>query len=102
MSIITIDPAKATAKALADYGKAVQQMVEDTATSRGYHDAVTLASYTVSTNPAWAAEAAAFVAWRDYVWARVDTELAKVQNGTRTQPSVAEFIAEFTPITWPQ
>lgn len=88
----------------ADYSAAIQAHIEETARARGYRDAVTLASYVASTIASWAAEAQAFVAWRDAVWLYVYGELAKVQAKQRTQPSVAglidELIAEHQ-ITWP-
>ncbi|MCD1265529.1 hypothetical protein [Shinella sumterensis] len=49
---------------LADYEDAIQGMVDATAKEKLFRDGVTLASYTASTNPQWAAEAVAFVAWR--------------------------------------
>jgi hypothetical protein len=66
-----------------------------------FRDGVTLASYVASTNPQWAAEAQAFVAWRDAVWAYSYTELAKVQAGQREQPTVEDFLTEIDQIVWP-
>lgn len=87
--------------ALSDYENAIQGMVDATARERLFRDGVTLASYTASTNPQWAAEAAAFVAWRDGVWTYAYAELAKVQGGLRSQPAVEDFLTEIDPITWP-
>lgn len=100
MSIITIDPALAAPK-LSDYEDAIQAIVDTTAREKFFRDGVTLASYTASTNPQWAAEAATFVAWRDGVWAYAYSELAKVQGGLRAQPTVEGFLAEIQPIGWP-
>lgn len=86
---------------LADYENAIQATVDAMAKEKLFRDGVTLASYTASTNPQWAAEAAAFVAWRDQVWAYAYSELAKVQSGQREQPAVGEFLAEIHPIEWP-
>jgi len=83
------------------YSAAIQAHIDATAQSRQYADGFALASYVNSTVPAWAAEAQAFVAWRDQVWVYAYTELAKVQAGTRPQPSIAELIAELPAITWP-
>ncbi|SDJ25129.1 hypothetical protein SAMN05428983_0824 [Agrobacterium fabrum] len=85
-----------------DYENAIQNLVDSTAREKQFRDGVTLASYTASTKPNWAAEAQAFVAWRDNVWFYAYGELAKVQAGQRQQPSVEEFLAEITPIEWPQ
>jgi len=86
---------------VADYEDAIQAHVDAAARSKLFRDGVTLASYVSSTNLQWAAEAQAFVAWRDAVWAYAYQELARVQGGERTQPSVAEIIAELPLISWP-
>lgn len=84
-----------------DYETAIQALVDATATERKFRDGVTMASYVNSTNLQWAAEAIAFVAWRDGVWAYAYSELDKVMNGQRTQPTIEEFLAEIDPIDWP-
>lgn len=45
--------------------------VEAVARSMGYSSAASCAGYLNSTVPQWAAEAAAFVVWRDAVWVTV-------------------------------
>lgn len=89
---------------LEDYRAAIRAHVDATAQARDYDNAVSCASYVNSTNPQWAAEAQAFVAWRDAVWAYVFAELAKVENGQRPQPAIEEFVGELTaavPMEWP-
>lgn len=86
---------------VADHEIAIERLIEATARGRQYRSAVALASYTSSTVPAWAAEAIAFVAWRDAVWSYAYTELAKVQEGQRAAPAVATFIDELPHIVWP-
>jgi len=89
---------------LEDYRAAIRAHVDATAQARNYDNAVSCASYVNSTNPQWAAEAQAFVAWRDAVWAYVFAELAKVENGQRPQPAIEEFVGELTaavPMEWP-
>jgi hypothetical protein len=86
---------------ITDYENAIQSLVDTTARERQFRDGVTLASYTASTKPKWAAEAQAFVAWRDNVWFYAYGELAKVQAGQRPQPTVEQFLAEIAPIAWP-
>lgn len=85
-----------------DYRTAIQGLVDQTAQARSYDSGITCASYVGSTNPIWAAEAAAFVAWRDAVWVYAFTALPKVQSGQRPQPSVAAFLDELPLIIWPQ
>lgn len=84
-----------------DYTSAIQSVIDAAARSRNYTDGVSLASYVASTVPGWAAEAQAFVAWRDAVWFYVYNELAKVLTGQRAQPSIAELISELPAIVWP-
>lgn len=84
-----------------DYRLAIQALVDETAQQRNYDSGLTCASYVGSTNPLWASEAAAFVAWRDAVWAYAYAELAKVEGGQRPQPSVMEIVADLPVIIWP-
>ncbi|MEJ1176059.1 hypothetical protein WA845_17560 [Agrobacterium sp. CMT1] len=90
-----------TPPSIIDYENAIQNLVDSTARDRQFRDGVTLASYIGSTIPGWAAEAMAFVAWRDNVWRYSYGEFAKVQAGTRQQPTVEQFITEIAPIAWP-
>lgn len=85
----------------ADYSQAIQAHIDGVARSRNYADGVALASYTVSTIPAWAAEAQAFAAWRDAVWAYAYGELAKVMAGERAKPTIDVLIAELPAMVWP-
>jgi hypothetical protein len=84
-----------------DYENAIQALVDQTAQSRNFRDGVTLASYAASTNLDWAAEAVAFIRWRDITWAYAYQELARVLAGEREQPTVEEFLAELTEPNWP-
>lgn len=87
--------------AITDYENAIQDLVDSTARERQFRDGVTLASYIGSTKPKWAAEAQAFVAWRDNAWSYAYGELAKVQAGQREQPTVEQFLDEIARIAWP-
>lgn len=84
-----------------DFAVSVQTHVDAVAQARGYADGVALAGYSTSTIPAWAAEAATFIAWRDAVWMHCYRELAKVQSGQRTAPTVEALISELPTIGWP-
>lgn len=84
-----------------DYAAAIQAHVDSTARSKGYADGFALAGYATSTIPQWAAESAAFVAWRDAVWVYAYQELAKVQSGERQQPAIKNLVAELPSIIWP-
>jgi hypothetical protein len=84
-----------------DYRNAIQAHIDTTAGQRDYGSAVSAASYATSKNAKWKSEAETFVDWRDSVWTYVYEQLALVQAGQRTQPTVAEFIAELPAIVWP-
>lgn len=84
-----------------DYKLAVVAHLDAKAQERRYDNAVSIATYTASTNPQWAAEAAAFVPWRDAVWTYAYAELDKVMNGQRLQPTVADLIGELPALSWP-
>ena len=95
--------AEAQAALLESFRAAIQAHVDATAQGRAYDSGNSLASYVASTNAAWAAEAQAFVAWRDAIWSHTYTELDKVQNGERSAPETPEaFIAELPEIEWPE
>ena len=85
----------------ATFQSAIQAYVDGTAKAKSYEDGNSCASYASSTNEQWAAEAAAFIAWRDSVWTYCYAELAKVEAGTREQPSIEAFLGELPTISWP-
>lgn len=82
-----------------DYKAAVQSHLDAAARSRLYTDGNSLATYTASTNPQWSAEAQAFVAWRDAVWAQV---YAMWANPPDPVPTPEEVVAGLPVIEWPE
>lgn len=94
--------AEEQARLLEAFRRAVQAHVDATAQARDYDDGNSIASYVASTNIAWAAEAQAFVSWRDAVWTYAFSELAKVQNGEREIPTVEAFLGELPLMEWPE
>ena len=62
------DPAPRLAAHVEACRQAIDAHVEARARALHYNSAAALAGYLGSTVEAWAAEAAAFVAWRDAVW----------------------------------
>lgn len=86
---------------VADYRRAVQAHVDRVAQDRLYDNGPSCASYAASTNAGWAAEAAAFIAWRDGVWAQVLATLAAVEAAEIAPPTIAALIAALPQITWP-
>lgn len=81
---------------------AIQRHVDSQAISRRYDSGNSLATYVNSTNPEWAAEAVAFVAWRDSVWSYAYTEMDRVLNGDREQPTIDELLEELPKMEWPE
>lgn len=95
---VTPPPAAPT---ITDFESAIQGHIDAAARIRGYTSGLSLVSYLSSTNPTWAAEAAAFLPWRDAVWAYVYQQLALVQAAQRVQPTPSAFIDELPAIVWP-
>lgn len=79
---------------------AIREYIDQTARSRGYDSGSTLASYMASTNPEWAAEAQAFIVWRDAAWLSAHTALDKIASGARDVLSEGNIIATLPPIDW--
>lgn len=61
-----------------DYRFAIVELLDARARERRDGNAVSIATYVGSTNPQWVAVAAAYVPWRDAVWAYAYAELDKV------------------------
>lgn len=78
----------------------VQERIDFTAQSRQYNNGVYCASYAQSTNPTWAAEATAFIAWRDDIFAYALEVYSDIQEG-KPIPTQEEFVAGFPEIVWP-
>lgn len=89
------EPAPATQE---DYRLAVQAHIDATAVARLYDSGTSCASYISSTNPVWASEAMAFVAWRDEVWALVYGLWAAPPEPI---PTPGELVASLPAIVWP-
>jgi hypothetical protein len=75
--------------------------VEDTARQRGYTSAAHIASYVTSTITQWAAEAMAFVTWRDAIWVYALTRLDGLQGTAASYPPPQAFLADAPDIDWP-
>lgn len=83
----------------------IQAVLDAKARERGYDSLASAVSYVTSTVPAWAAEALVLRDWRDAVWVHALAEMAAVQAGTRSAPSVEAFLAEIgaaCPFAWPE
>jgi hypothetical protein len=82
--------------------EAVKGHIQSVVSQRQYDSIVSLKSYLQSTNPQWAAEAAAGNVWNDAVWAKVIDIQTQVASGQRPIPTPTEVIAELPVIQWPQ
>lgn len=100
----TVTAESRAAAALASHKRrvteAIDAHVEAVARARGYGSAAALASYALSTVPEWAAEASAFVRWRDSVWVAALALLAEAESGGPV-PSAEEALAALPEIDWP-
>jgi hypothetical protein len=93
-AIYELNQLKASSKFL------IQNLLDTTAQSKTYNDALHCVSYGLSTNATWLAEATAFIAWRDDVYETALTILQGVENGDPV-PTEQEFLDELPTITWP-
>lgn len=78
----------------------LQNLIDTTAQSKTYADALHCVSYGLSTNVQWQAEALAFIAWRDSVYEKSLQILAAIEQGAPV-PTEQEFLAELPTIVWP-
>lgn len=75
------------------YETAVQVHLDAAAKAAGYDSILSACSYAGYANP-FQAEGQSFVVWRGSVWEYCYAQLALVQAGTRTAPTIDELIAE--------
>ncbi len=99
--IAPADPDTSASPTPKDYEMAIQLMLDTAATELRYSNGATMATYVNSTNATWAAEAQAFVQWRDAVWLYAYAQLDAVMAGEREQPTIEALIAELPAPDWP-
>lgn len=85
---------------MADMTQAIAAHVDAVARQRNYGNAAHCASYVASTKPEWAAEAVAFVAWRDAVWIAA-LALRDQVIVSQIVPTIPSVIASLPPMVWP-
>jgi len=95
-----ITPPEPKALELNDFYMSLRQLFDDVAKQKDYDDAMSIVSYYASTNSLWAQESQTFVAWRDNCWSVALQILDEVQTGTRSAPSIADFLNELPIIQW--
>lgn len=79
---------------------AVQAHMDATVQARNYDGIMSCCTYHSSTDPAFAAEGTAALAWRDAVWRHCYQVLADHQAGLRPVPTADELIAELPALIW--
>lgn len=84
-----------------EYQSLLQSIIDSKAQEKTYGNGLSCASYVNSTNPQWAAEAQAFISWRDDVYAYALNVLNQVQTGEIEAPSIPDFIKSLPTIRWP-
>lgn len=85
---------------LKEYREAVRLFLDQKAQEKDYDSALSIASYSVSTNVQWKAESEAFVAWRDSVFESLLQTLADVQGGAQP-PTIEALLAGLPALVWP-
>lgn len=98
------DPTPEPVPTEADYSNAIQAMMDAKARERQYDGIQSAITYRGDGNARFAAEAEALFAWRSAVWTYATAQLAAVMAGSRTQPTVADFVDEVQtkcPFSWP-
>lgn len=80
----------------------VQAHLDTTAQAAGYDNIYTAVTYADEPAvPKFAAEGAAFRAWRSLVWDTANAIRNDVQAGRRPVPTAAELISELPPLSFP-
>ncbi len=79
----------------------IAKKLDSVARAKQYSSAVACSSYLGSGNPQWAAEALAFIHWRDDVFVYAINIMTQVQQGSMPCPTVQEFMDGLPVITWP-
>lgn len=86
-----------------EYKLAIQSHMDTISRSYGYDDIKTAVTY--AEEPAVAkfqVEGQAFRVWRSLCWAYSYEQLAMVEGGQRSQPTIAQFLAELPQLDMPQ
>lgn len=84
-----------------DYTQAAEAMMDAKVSERRYDSIGKACTYDGDPDPIFAAEGAACKAWRSAVWRKCYEDLAKVQAGEMTQPTIEDFLASLPTLTWP-
>lgn len=96
-----VPPQPTITQIIATLEAAVQTYIDSIAAKRGYDTGVSCASYATSTIPQFAADAKAFIAWRDSVWVACQTlENTDMAAIPPIIPTLVEVIAALPTAPW--
>jgi len=94
-------PQPTTAQIIASLEADVSKYIDSIAQKKGYDSGVSCASYAASTNATFAADAKAFIAWRDSVWTTCQTiENTDLAATPPIVPTSAQVIAALPVAPW--
>lgn len=79
---------------------AVQNLLDSKAREKMYDSALSIATYAISSDEIFKAEADAFVVWRDRCWRKCYDILAQFQSGEIEMPSVENVIEQLPTFDW--
>ena len=79
----------------------VQAILDEKAKSRGYDNIAAACSYLNRTVTRFAAEALAYLEWRDKVWVASHQLLSEIESGAIALPDKAELASLLPSIQWP-
>lgn len=79
----------------------IEQEINNVAISKQYDSGVSCASYALSSNPKWKAEAQCFIDWRDLVWNYLYVLIATIEENQQPIPCIQQIINNLPIIQWP-
>lgn len=83
------------------FARLAQEMMDSKVRERNYEGIISACSYSTSSYPKFAAEAAACIAWRDAVWEKCYALLDTIKPGNANNLSEEDFLALLPSLTWP-
>lgn len=85
-----------------EFKLALEAAIAAKALERSYSSAVSCVSYKDSTNAQWAAEAQAFILWRDICYEYAYDYLSQALEGQIPSPNIEEFLLGLPEMQWPE
>jgi hypothetical protein len=95
------DPVKTLEEIKQEFNAGIQVYLDKVAKLKLYESSIHCTTYINSTNQLWAAEAQAYIAWRDAVWVMVYDLLSQYEQGEIELGTVADLINLLPEMVWP-